>query len=120
MKNLKKLAKTIFTFLFAAIMVATSTTNVQAVNETIQLAKATSTGSYIAGVTFSYKTTVNGDYLYCLNIHKSTAENVQAKLVRNSSYVDGGLVYIMQNGYPYKNITGNKDTDYYITQTAEV
>ena len=118
MKNLKKLAKTIFTFLFAAIMVATSTTNVQAVNETIQLAKATSTGSYIAGVTFSYKTTVNGDYLYCLNIHKSTAENVQAKLVRNSSYVDGGLVYIMQNGYPYKNITGNKDKDYYITQTA--
>lgn len=118
MKNLKRAVKTVFTFLFAAMMIMSSTTNVRAVNESLQLAKATQAGNYIAGVTFSYKTTVNGDYLYCLDIKRGTAENVQANLVRNSKYIDGGLVHILANGYPYKNITGNKDKDYYITQTA--
>ena len=118
MKNLKRAVKTVFTFLFATMMIMSSTTNVRAVNESLQLAKATQAGNYIAGVTFSYKTTVNGDYLYCLDIKRGTAENVQANLVRNSKYIDGGLVHILANGYPYKSITGNKDKDYYITQTA--
>ena len=49
---------------------------------------------------------------------KTTAQNVKATLVSNSKYTDGGLVYILKNGYPNKSITGDNQKDYYITQTA--
>ena len=45
-------------------------------------------------------------------------QNVEAKLVKSGSIVDGGIVHILKNGYPYKSITGDKDKDFYITQTA--
>lgn len=118
MKNLTKFTKKALTLLIAAVIMLGSMGNVNAAAETIQLGPATQTGTYIAGVSFSYKNTVGGDYLYCLNMAKKTAQNTSATLVRNSKYVDGGLVYILKNGYPNKSITGDKDKDYYITQTA--
>ena len=118
MKKISKITKTIFTILIAVIITITSVISTNAASETIQLGQATKTQSYIAGVSFSYKVTTDGKYLYCLNIHKETAQNVQATLVKNSSYINGGLVYILNNGYPNKSITGDKDKDYYITQTA--
>lgn len=118
MKKLNKITKTIFTMLIAAIITITSVVNTNAASDTIQLGQAYKTQSYIAGVSFSYKVTTDGKYLYCLNMHKETAQNVQATLVKNSSYINGGVVYILKNGYPNKSITGDKDKDYYITQTA--
>lgn len=118
MKKLSKMTKIIFTFLIAVVMTITSVINTNAAAETIQLGPATKTPTYIAGVSFSYKVTTDGRYLYCLNIHKSTAQNIRATLVKNSSVINGGVVYILQNGYPNKSITGDKDKDYYITQTA--
>ena len=118
MKKLSKMTKTIFTLMIAVIITITSVINTNAASETIQLGQAYKTQSYIAGVSFSYKVTTDGKYLYCLNIHKETAQNVQATLVKNSSYINGGVVYILKNGYPNKSITGDKDKDYYITQTA--
>ena len=118
MKKLTKITKQILTLIVAAFIAITSIVNVNAAAETIQLAPATKTGSYIAGVSFSYKTTTDGQYLYCLDMHRNTAQNVQATLVRDSKYVDGGVTYILKNGYPEKSITGDKDKDYYITQTA--
>ncbi len=100
-----------------AIMI-TGIFNVKAAPDTIQIGQATKTGNYIAGVSFHYKVTQKGTYLYCLNMHKNTASNVKATKVKNSKYITGGLVYILKNGYPNKNITGDKDKDYYITQTA--
>ena len=119
MKKVRKYTKIIIALMLLAITFVASIKNVSAANETIQLGTATQVeNAYIGGVTFSYKVTTSGEYLYCLNIHKKTATNVVANRVTGSSYINGGLVHILKNGYPYKNITGVKDKDYYITQTA--
>lgn len=118
MKKLCQKAKSLLTIIITAAIVLTSVGSVHAASDTIQLGQATKTKSYIAGVSFSYKITTDGKYLYCLNMNKNTASNVQANLVKNSKYIDGGLVYILKNGYPNKDITKDKDKDYYITQTA--
>ena len=111
--------KQIITLLITFIVTFTSVINVNATSETIQLGDAPYVNErYIANVGFFHKQTTSGEELYCLNISKATAKNTTATLVRNSKYVDGGIVYILKNGYPNKSITGNNDKDYYITQTA--
>ena len=91
---------------------------VYAKENSIELAEDKSTKSYIANINFPYKRTTDGKYLYCLNIKKKTAKNIKANIVENSTIIDGGVIYILKNGYPNKSITGDKDKDYYITQTA--
>lgn len=91
---------------------------VYAKENSIELAEDKSTKSYIANINFPYKRTTDGKYLYCLNINKKTAKNIKANIVENSTIIDGGVIYILKNGYPNKSITGDKDKDYYITQTA--
>ena len=108
----------ILTVLSLAAIVLGSIVNVFAATDTIQLGNATKTNAYIAGVDFYYKVTNKGQYLYCLNMHKNTATNVKANIVKNSPYITGGLIHILKNGYPNKSITGDKEKDYYITQTA--
>ena len=115
---MKKMTKKIFTMITALLIMVTSMLQANAAADSIQLGTATKTNAYIAGVSFSYKVTTDGKYLYCLNMHKNTATNVKATLVKNSNYINGGLVHILANGYPNKSITGDKDKDYYITQTA--
>ncbi len=118
MKKMKNLAKKILTFLIVLGTIFTLGSKVNAAAETIQLGPAKQAGKYIAGVTFSYKFTTDGKYLYCVNNAKNTAQNITADLVKKNSVIDGGLVYILKNGFPEKSITGNTDKDYYITQTA--
>ena len=116
---MKKIIKITSSILLAITIIVTSIMNVNAASDSISIGTATKVhNNYIANVTFSYKVTTDGKYLYCLDLHRNTASNVQAKLVSNSSYVDGGLLYILKNGYPNKSITGDSDKDYYITQTA--
>jgi len=86
--------------------------------DSIELVEDKNTNSYIANTAFPYKKTKDGKYLYCLNINKKTAKNIKATIVENNTILDGGIVYILKNGYPEKSITGDKDKDYYITQTA--
>ena len=118
MNKIIKWSKKILLVIATALFAVSSMTNVNAAAESIQLISAKQSGKYIAGVSFSYKRTAEADYYYCLNIHKNTAQNVEAKLVKSGSIVDGGIVHILKNGYPYKSITGDKDKDFYITQTA--
>ena len=118
MKNQSKIWKKMQMIILTIIMLFTSIANVHAAADTIQLGTASQVQSYIAGVTFSYKVTTDGRPLYCLDIHKKTAQNVQAVLAKDSKSINGGVVYILKNGYPNKSITGDKDKDYYITQTA--
>lgn len=118
MNKIIKWSKKLFLIIATAVIALSSMTNVNAAAESIQLISAKQSGKYIAGVSFSYKRTAEVDYYYCLNIHKKTAQNVEAKLVKSGSKVDGGIVHILKNGYPYKSITGDKDKDFYITQTA--
>lgn len=118
MKKLSKLSKIMMTIVVVLTIIASSLGSVQAASETIRLGDAPTTKQYIAGVSFEYKRTTDGQDLYCLNIHKNTARNVTARLIKNSPNINGGLVYILKNGYPNKSITGDNDKDYYITQTA--
>ena len=53
-------------------MASISVLNVDAAAEKIQIGPAFNTKSYIAGVTFPYKITTDGKYLYCLNTFKKT------------------------------------------------
>ena len=118
MKKFTKIAKKLLAIVTAVVITLVSTTSVFAASDSIQLGEASYAGNYIAGVYFSDKKTTDGKYLYCLDMPKTTAQNTKATLVKNSKYTDGGLVYILQNGYPTKSITGDKSKDYYITQTA--
>ena len=115
---MKKHLKRLLTAVIALTLVITSMESVKAVSSSIQLGKATKTNAYIAGVSFNYKKTTGGTYVYCLSRHKNVAQNIKANLVNNSKYVDGGVLHIIKNGYPNKSITGDKAKDYYITQTA--
>ena len=118
MKKLKGFAKKIMAIVATLALVVVSTINANAAAQTIQLGQGPYTGAYVAGLKFHYKQTTDGRLLYCLDLHKSYAANITAHLVNPSSKINGGLVYILKNGYPEKSITGDKDKDYYITQSA--
>ena len=65
---------------------------------------------------FVYFTTTDGDSLYCLdNLKKPLTSGQSATLTGEA---DDGILYILQNGYPAKSITGNDEMDKYITQAA--
>ena len=116
---MKKIIKFTTTVLLAFIMMIASMISAKAASSTIDIGQSYKVGNnYINDTTFSYKVTTDGRYLYCLDLHRDTASNVTANLVSNSSYVDGGILYILKNAYPEKSITGDNDKDYYITQTA--
>ncbi len=115
---MKKHLKRIITAMIALVLVVTSVESVKAVPSSIQLGSATKIHAYIAGVSFNIKRTTDGRYVYCLSRHKGLAQNITANLVNNSKFVDGGVAYILKNGYPNKSIVGDKEKDYYITQTA--
>lgn len=116
---MKKFIKLATGLLLAFIMLVASMLNVKAAASSISIGQAHKVNkNYIANTTFSYKVTTDGRYLYCLDLHKDTVSNVTANLVNNAEYVDGGVLYILKNGFPEKSITGDNDKDYYITQTA--
>ena len=65
---------------------------------------------------FTVFNTTDGHWIYCMDVDKkSLYQNQGATLVGNG---DAGLLYILQNGYPNKAITGNKEIDKYITQAV--
>ena len=116
-KNFK--IRRIFTAIISAALVLASVSNVFAAPNSIQLGYANKKPkTYIGGVSFYYKVTRDGKYVYCVEMNKKLAKNVRANLVSNSNKADAGVTYILKNGYPNKSITGNSDKDYYITQTA--
>lgn len=114
MNTIKKIIKSILLVLISVTLVL-PTINTNAVAATIELGNAEPIPGYVAGTYFSTKTMKDGTLVYCLNINKGTAKNITAKLVGEK---DAGLAYIMQNGYPNKTFTGDRQKDYYITQTA--
>lgn len=112
---MKKLKKVLVAMLIAVVSYCTLTTTVNAVPQEIQLGSPESVPGYVAGTHFTTKVSTSGELMYCLNIHKYTAQNSTATLVGE---LDAGVAYIMLNGYPTKSFTGEKLKDYYITQTA--
>lgn len=115
MKSMKKIKNLLFSLLVVTLIGVTAI-SVNAAAKTIQLGTAKKiTTPYIGGVVFSTKITTDGRYLYCVDMHRTTASNTSATLVKE---MDRGVAEIIRNGYPNKSITGNAEKDYYITQTA--
>ena len=112
---MKKVTRLIAALLVAVITFCAFTTETNAAASSIKLGGATPVKAYVAGTYFTTKTTADGHYAYCMNIHKATAKNITAKLVKERG---AGIAYIIENGYPYKRFTKDKMMDYYITQTA--
>lgn len=112
MKKIKKILLAVFV---AVISYCTLTTTVDAVPQTIQMGSPERLPAYIAGTYFDTKKTIDGDYMYCLDMYKYTTQNTTVTL---DGELDAGVAYIMVNGYPNKSFTGEKFKDYYITQTA--
>ena len=116
---MNKIIKLTTSLLLVLIMVVASIINVNAAESTISIGTARKVNKkFIAGRAFAYKVTTDGRYLYCVEEAKDRVSNVKANLVQNSDKIDGGIIYILKNGFPEKSITGDKDKDYYITQTA--
>lgn len=111
----KQVKNFLVAILIAIVSYCTLTTTVNAVPQQIELGSPESIPGYVAGTHFTTKTSTSGELMYCLNIHKYTAQNSTAYLVGE---LDAGVAYIMMNGYPTKSFTGEKLKDYYITQTA--
>ena len=99
------------------MMIITSLRNVAATTESIQLGVGSQTKSYVAGTSIHYTISRDGKY-YLYTLNNQEAKNILVNKVKNSTNVDGGITYILKNGYPNKSFTGDMDKDYYITQTA--
>ncbi len=119
MKNvISKITKLVSTFVLAALIIFADTQSVSAASNapsSIKIGKATLLTGYVAGVKFHIKPISGGGYAYCLNLKKQTASNVTEYY---SNEMNAGMAYILENGYPHKKFTGNKNKDIYITQAA--
>ena len=57
--------------------------------------------------------------VYCLEKEKGWPSNDSPQTITKSEVpLDSGYVYILQNGYPNKSLTGNNKNDDYLTQVA--
>ena len=54
--------------------------------------------------------------VYCLDKHKEWAPNYT--VTRSDEELDAGYIYLLENGYPSKSLTGNDANDDYLTQIA--
>lgn len=63
----------------------------------------------------SYETD-EGDVAYSVDVDTIPSKSSQ-ELIRLDE-TDSGLLYLLQNGYPEKNLTGNNELDFVITQAA--
>ena len=115
MKNkIFKKVKLFVTMLLIGIIFAANS-DVGAVAKTISVGSASYAGNYIDGVSFHIKMTTSGKYLYCVERTKYLVKNTTGTLVGEK---DAGFAYLVKNGYPNKSFTGDKNKDYYITQSA--
>lgn len=70
---------------------------------------------YINDWHYAKLTSSLGGYVYCSDFHLGIPYNVTMTLEEEAP---AGIAYILSNGYPRVNITGDSDKDYYITQAA--
>ena len=114
---MKKLGLYLVTFLTLILVIFTGKINASAteVPKSLSVGSSHSIPTYINGVYFGSKTLTNGVECYCLDIHKTTTQNVTVYLQGEK---DAGFSYLLENGYPKKSITGDNNKDLYITQIA--
>ena len=102
--------------LIILVLLLTFSTKVEAsdAKTSIKLTKSTDIPTYVKGLKIKTKES-KGTYLYSLEANNKSKDKIVAN---RGKKLDDGIAYIMQNGYPNKEITGDYKRDYYITQTA--
>lgn len=108
---------TIFTLFFADNVKALSTApdSFLVDSSKIYLIKAE---KYLNGkVNLYYKENAEGTSIYCTEIRDLSVSWGKMDYTL-SKELDARYAYIMENGYPNKSITGNKEKDYFITALA--
>ncbi len=68
-------------------------------------------------IQFRYKQTTDGKVVYCTEIHDLMPTS-GTEVYKLNKELDARFVYVLENGYPNKSITGNNDEDYFITALA--
>jgi len=120
MKKFKN-AKKLFMVAFVALLVCTvSFTTVLATTapKSITVKRAEVVSDLVTNKDhgFTIFETTDGKTIYCMdNLKKPLVSGQVANL---SGSADDGVLYILQNGYPNKKVTGNEEMDFYITQAA--
>ena len=70
---------------------------------------------YINGTNFAIKYFADGSLGYCMNWDRHIPNNQTLTLSRE---LDAGFAYLLRNGYPAVNVTGDGTASYFITQVA--
>lgn len=114
---MKKKCKKLVVFVFITLISFFSVlTEVKAIPSTLKTSgNPTLLNGYVGGTKFYLIPLTDGTITYCLNIHKSVPKSQTLHLVGKR---DAGIAYLIEHGYPRKSIVGNRNKDYYITQTA--
>ncbi len=113
--KIKKFTKVLLTIILTIATFVPANITANAASKQITLGELEVLPRYVAGVLIDAKKTTSGQYVYCVDNNKPTAKNTTANLVGEAN---AGVTAILNNGYPYKSITGDKAKDYYITQAA--
>ena len=121
LKNILFSLIAIFVLLFADVVKAETTAPSSFTVEgsdlyEIDLAKILPNGG-LRDYDFHYKQNTDGQVIYCVQSHEGAA-SYGTNIYTLGKELDSRFVYVIANGYPYKTITGDKDTDYFITAFA--
>ena len=119
MTKLFKYAKKIFASLLVITLTFVITLGVaQAAPQNITVKRAQTLEDLVTNYKYGFVifTTNDGQIIYCVDPDKKgLTTGMTASFSRNG---DAGLLYLLENGYPNKQITGNDESDKYVTQAA--
>lgn len=113
---MKKLSKILLSLVIMVSMFATSMPIVSAQNE-VTVNRSYVMDSFIGNDNdFPGLVLTDGTIVYCMEIDKEFV--ISGLKYTYSKDADAGLLWIIKNSYPNKSITGSKERDQYITQSA--
>ena len=92
--------------------------NAETVSNSITIQRADRVDDFVLDGSYGFTEfkTTEGDHIYCLDVNKKPL--VQNQTATLSGDADAGLLYILENGYPKKNIVRSTSESFYITQAA--
>ena len=92
--------------------------NAETVSNSITIQRADRVDDFVLEGSYGFTEfkTTEGDHIYCLDVNKKPL--VQNQTATLSGDADAGLLYILENGYPKKNIVRSTSESFYITQAA--
>ena len=117
MKKINKICSILCLMLIVMVAAISSIGNVVAAPKSTTISKVGAMQSYIGEHNkWAMFQTSEDNVAYCMDVTKKWPE-VSSNMAF-AGEADAGVKYILENGYPYKNFTGNSTYDRFITQAA--